>query len=89
MKKEKRLALAVAEVIEGGGSVLIPSFALGRAQEIILILKKMQETGNIPKFPVITDGLVNAICGVYESLPPHLSAKLYNYVLNSRQPYLS
>ena len=85
-EEEKRLALAVAEVIEGGGSVLIPSFALGRAQEIILILKKMQEVGTIPKFPVITDGLVNAICGVYESLPPHLSAKLYNYVLNSRQP---
>lgn len=85
-EEEKRLGTAVAEIIEGGGSVLIPSFALGRAQEIILILKKMQSAGTIPKFPVITDGLVNAICAVYESLPPHLSAKLHNYVLNSRQP---
>ena len=85
-EEEKRLATAVGEVIEGGGSVLIPSFALGRAQEIILILKKMQAAKTIPKFPVITDGLVNAICEVYEALPPHLSAKLHNYVLNSRQP---
>ena len=85
-EEEKRLGTAVTEVIEGGGSVLIPSFALGRAQEIILILKKMQSAGTIPKFPIITDGLVNAICAVYESLPPHLSAKLHNYILNSRQP---
>ena len=85
-EEEKRLATSVAEVIEGGGSVLIPSFALGRAQEIILILKKMQEAKTIPKFPVITDGLVNVICSIYESLPPHLGTKLHNYVLNSRQP---
>lgn len=36
--EEKKLYEAVATIVENGGSVLIPSFALGRAQEIILIL---------------------------------------------------
>ena len=65
--EEQKLAFAVAEVINNGGSVLIPSFALGRAQEIILILKQAMETKVIPTFPVIVDGLVTAICKGYEN----------------------
>ena len=64
--EEQKLAIAVATVINNGGSVLIPSFALGRAQEIILILKQAMETKVIPTFPVIVDGLVTGICKGYE-----------------------
>ena len=49
--EEQKLAIAVAEVINNGGSVLIPSFALGRAQEIILILKQAMETKSDPDLP--------------------------------------
>lgn len=65
-KEEQNLAKAVAAIIKDGGSVLIPSFALGRAQEIILILVTAMQSGNIPVFPIFTDGLVNKICSVYE-----------------------
>ena len=44
------------------GTVLIPSFALGRAQEIILILKNAMANQIISEFPVYIDGLVNEIC---------------------------
>ena len=64
--EERNLAESVASIVEGGGTVLIPSFALGRAQEIILILKSAMLSGAIPRFPVITDGLVNEICHVYQ-----------------------
>ena len=86
-EEEKRLGTTVAEVIEGGGFCPDPVFRpRTRPKRLFLSSRKMQAAGTIPKFPVITDGLVNAICSVYESLPPHLSAKLHNYVLNSRQP---
>lgn len=84
--EEKKLAEAVAAVIEKGGSVLIPSFALGRAQEIILILRDAMISKNIPVFPVITDGLVNSICSVYETLTCYLGTKLQKHLENSRQP---
>lgn len=64
--EEQKLAEAVAGVITTGGSVLIPSFALGRAQEILLILKQSMEGKAIPTFPVYVDGLVTAICKGYE-----------------------
>ena len=84
--EEKKLAEAVATVIDNGGSVLIPSFALGRAQEIVLILRDAMISKNIPVFPVVTDGLVNAICSVYETLTPYLGTKLQKHLENSRQP---
>ena len=84
--EEKKLAEAVATVVENGGSVLIPSFALGRAQEIILILRDAMISKNISVFPVVTDGLVNSICSVYETLTPYLGTKLQKHLENSRQP---
>jgi Cft2 family RNA processing exonuclease len=84
--EEQRLARAVAEVIQGGGSVLFPSFALGRAQEIILILKSSIASGLIPKFPIYVDGMVRSVCDAYTELIDYLPNELRNYVLNARQP---
>ena len=84
--EEMNLAKAVADVIKDGGNVLIPSFALGRAQEIVLILKHAMISKEIPFFPVVTDGLVNAICAVYASMPEMLGKKIQNFMSNSEQP---
>ena len=84
--EEMKLAKSVEAVVKNGGSVLIPSFALGRAQEILLILKDAMRSGTIKPFPVLADGLVRNICGVYESLKPHLSQKLQQWLHNSQQP---
>ncbi len=63
--EERSLVEAVTTIIQAGGKVLIPSFALGRAQEIIMILINYMQSGIIPKFPILTDGLVNKVCDVY------------------------
>ena len=63
--EEERLARAVAEVVEGGGKVLIPAFALGRAQEVIFALRAAQEERRVPRFPIWVDGLVSSVCSLY------------------------
>lgn len=83
--QEQKLARDVAEVIQNGGTVLIPSFALGRAQEVLLILKTAMMSGLIPLFPLYVDGLVRAICDAYADLLDYLPEKLQNFVRNSRQ----
>jgi Cft2 family RNA processing exonuclease len=75
-EEERRLARSVAEVIARGGHVLIPAFALGRAQEVMLILLAHQEAGLIPTFPIWVDGMVRAICSVYERYPEELASNL-------------
>jgi putative mRNA 3-end processing factor len=49
---EKRFVDACVEVVERGGTVLIPAFGVGRAQEIACTL-----IGNHFEFPVIFDGM--------------------------------
>lgn len=69
-KQEKRrlakdVAKDVAKVIADGGKVLIPAFAVGRSQEVILILKRAMERGVPPPFPVYVDGMVRDINRIY------------------------
>ncbi|WP_235514426.1 MBL fold metallo-hydrolase, partial [Deinococcus sp. Leaf326] len=47
---------AIGETLRGGGKVLIPSFALGRAQEITQILQTSMASGLLPSVPLYLDG---------------------------------
>jgi Cft2 family RNA processing exonuclease len=74
--QERRLVEAVTSVVEAGGKVLIPAFALGRAQEILLILAEAQRRGDLPAVPVWADGMVRSICAAYTSFSDYLPLAL-------------
>jgi len=50
-----QLAQVIRETIARGGSVVVPAFAVERTQKFLFILKKMMESGEIPRVPVHTD----------------------------------
>ena len=52
---EDELATVLKRVFERGGKIIIPSFALERAQEIIYALKRLRSQGRMPKMPVYVD----------------------------------
>jgi len=56
MELEKRFVEAVTEVVEDGGSVLVPAFGVGRAQEMISILGAYHF-----EYPVILDGMAREV----------------------------
>ncbi len=84
--EERRLAQAVAEGIQHG-HVLVPAFALGRAQEIILILRAAQRDGQIPEFPIYVDGLVRTVCAAYAGFPTALTPALRNHIQRGGRPF--
>lgn len=88
-KEEQRLVETVARVVAGGGKVLIPSFALGRAQEVILLLLEARRRGHIPDFPVYVDGLVRTMCSVYSQFPEFLTPSLRRRVKEQGCPFFS
>ncbi|MCZ6634212.1 MAG: MBL fold metallo-hydrolase [bacterium] len=88
-QQETSLALRVAEVIEEGGKVLIPAFAVGRSQEVILILKEAMRKGQIPEFPVFVDGMVRAVNAVYAAFVDDLAPPLRRRVLKGEDPFYS
>jgi uncharacterized protein len=87
--EERRLAESVAAVVERGGHCLVPAFALGRAQEIILILRAAQRDGLIPPFPILVDGLVRAVCAAYAAIPEALTPALRRHILGGGRPFFS
>jgi len=50
-----RLAEIITTTIAGGGKVIIPAFAVGRAEEVIYSLKRLEEARRIPTVPVYLD----------------------------------
>ena len=52
----QRLAEIVNRTVQRGGSVLMPSFAVGRAQALLLVLQRLKAAGAIPaQLPIFLD----------------------------------
>ncbi len=65
--EEGRFATAISEVLAGGGVVLVPAFALGRAQEVVALIGRYKERGLIPAdTPVYTAGSMRALADHYD-----------------------
>ena len=53
--RRERLAGAVRRAADGGGWLLIPAFAVGRAQDVLFDLRQLEEAGRIPSLPMFLD----------------------------------
>ena len=60
--EERRLLRAINRVIDGGGSVLIPAFAFGRMQELLLFLGEAADRGELADCPIFCSGLGLDLC---------------------------
>jgi Cft2 family RNA processing exonuclease len=61
-----KFATAIDTVIRREGVVLVPSFALGRMQEVLNILTRLQNEGRIPVVPIYASGMGRAIYEIYQ-----------------------
>jgi metallo-beta-lactamase family protein len=67
------LGRIVRDTVQRGGSVLLPSFAVGRAQALLLLLQRLRAAGEIsPQLPIFVDSPMaveaTALYQRYESL---------------------
>jgi Cft2 family RNA processing exonuclease len=85
--EEDRLIQMVGEVIDEGGKVLIPAFAVGRAQEVILILKRAMNRNKLPRFKVFVDGMVREICRMYRLNPNYLRNSLAKRIWRNKDVF--
>jgi metallo-beta-lactamase family protein len=52
---EDKLASILKRTFDRGGKVIIPSFALERAQEVLYAIRTLKKQGRMPKMPVYVD----------------------------------
>jgi metallo-beta-lactamase family protein len=74
--------------IQNGGKLIIPAFSVGRTQEIIYMMDKMETAGILPKVKVYVDSplAVNATM-VFGSHPECYDDDLYEYLLIDEDPF--
>jgi hypothetical protein len=79
---EERLAAIINETLARGGKVLIPVPAVGRAQEIMLVLDEYMKRGLIKEAPVFIEGMISEATAIHTAHPEYLSREVRNSVLN-------
>ena len=52
---EQELARVINQSVQRGGVLVIPSFAVGRTQELLFFIRELEEQGKIPRIPVYVD----------------------------------
>jgi len=85
-EQERALVATVARVVGRGGRALLPAFAVGRAQEVALILRAARTAGELPPAAIHLDGMVRGVCDLYQAQVHDLNPRLQNYVRNARRP---
>jgi Cft2 family RNA processing exonuclease len=71
----ERLSKSVKRVLDNGGRVLLPVFALGRGQETIYMLLRLMQKNKIPSVPIYTNGMVASLSNLYMSNYERISDK--------------
>jgi KH/beta-lactamase-domain protein len=82
IEAEERLASIVNQTFEKGGKVLIPIPAVGRAQEIMLILDGYMRRGAIKEAPVFLEGMISEATAITTAYPEYLEREVRNSILH-------
>ena len=85
IESEKQLMEIIEKTMQRGGKVLIPSFAVGRAQEIMAIL-----AGNGFKHPVWMEGMLWDSTAIHTAYPEYLSKYMQRDIFHrGTNPFIS
>ncbi|MDH4214891.1 MAG: beta-CASP ribonuclease aCPSF1 [Candidatus Thorarchaeota archaeon] len=87
---ERKFATIIKRALERGGKVLIPVLAVGRAQEIILVIEDLVSKGRIPKVPVYIEGMIAQATAIHTTHPEALSKKIREMIFHQGvNPFLA
>jgi Cft2 family RNA processing exonuclease len=87
--EEERLAGEIGEAFARGGAVVMPLFALGKTQELLVMLHDFRKRGLIPNCPIYIGGLGAKLTEVYDSLAnsaPRLRPEMQ--ILDTTAPFV-
>lgn len=82
------LAEVMNRTIMRGGSILVPSFAVGRTQALLYYLRELQEEGVLPSVPVILDSpMARDATSIYAAHPTSLGDGVNKALREGRTPF--
>lgn len=80
----------INDTLNRGGKVLVPVLAVGRAQELQIVIESLMSKKQIPSVPVYLDGMISEATAVTTCHPEYLSRKLRDKIFHVGQnPFLA
>ena len=79
---DAKLVAIINATLEKGGKVLIPVPAVGRAQEIMIVLNTYMKQGALKEAPVYIDGMVNEATAIHTAYPEHLARDIRDLIFH-------
>lgn len=77
-------------VLKRNGKILIPVFAVGRSQEVMLVLEELMRTGKLPNVPIYLDGMIWEATAIHTAYPEYLNSQLRTQIFQmGENPFLS
>lgn len=74
--------------VEKKGKLIIPAFSLGRTQEIVYMLDKMETAGLLPHIPVYVDSpLAVNVTQIFNLHPECFDSEINEYLLTDNNPF--
>ena len=72
------------------GKVLIPVFAVGRSQEVMVVMEEAMRKGDVPEVPIYLDGMIWEATAIHTAYPEFLNNKLKRKIFKEDEnPFLS
>lgn len=86
----EQLKQVVQRTTERKGKVLVPVFAVGRSQEVMIVLETLMRYGEIPTLPIYLDGMIWEATAIHTAHPEYLNSQLRTQIFQKGEnPFLS
>lgn len=82
VEAEEKLAAIINATLDRKGKVLIPVPAVGRAQEIMLIIDGYMRRGLIKEAPIFIEGMISEATAIHTAYPEYLSREVRKSILH-------
>jgi KH/beta-lactamase-domain protein len=87
---ERKLVQLINDTYEQDGTVVIPAFAVGRSQELMLVLEEAMREGRLPTMPIYLDGMIREATAIHTAYPEFLRDGLRQRILHDDEnPFLA
>ena len=80
---EAAFIASVNSVLKEGGKVLIPIPAVGRAQELMMVIDRYMKSGELTEAPVFMEGMIQEATAIHEAFPEYLVKELKQKILET------
>ncbi|MBN1682244.1 beta-CASP ribonuclease aCPSF1 [Candidatus Bathyarchaeota archaeon] len=73
--------IEIANNVLEKGKLLIPVPAVGRSQEIMMVINKYMKEGKLKEVPVYLEGMISEVTGIHTAYPQYLSNDIRDQIL--------